>query len=608
MTDDTTPKDHSTSAFDPLEWLIQDEIIPAESQSPHPATLRPESSSANLEKDIDTIIARIEATATDITAGYAPWRDLGFALSDALGENGRPYYHRLSRLNPDYKQTETDRQYNRCLRSKGHGITIRTFFQLAKDHGISISVPRNISPISPVSPSGEIGDLEEKEDNPHTSETPTFSDRINISTLPELLCQIADCATSVQDADLLLLGSIVSISACLPNISGLYADREVFPNLYLFISAQASAGKGRLSLCRRLVEPLHDSLRELYSAEKQQWREKKNEWEAGSRIGEQPAEPKRHVIIIPANGSSTAVYELLHDSDGRGLIFETEGDTLANTFKSDYGNFSDGFRKAFHHETISYTRRKDKEFVEIKAPRLSAVLSGTPRQIHSLIPDAENGLFSRFIFYTLSTRIIWQDVFAHTDSNQNSLDARFLALGHQLRQYHDILAAGKLRRFTLTPDQAAVFNTFFETAQQEAYTAEGTDIVGSVRRMGLITFRTAMILSSLRAWDEGLYSGPITCSQIDFQTVMTIIPVLLEHTRRVFNQLPVSDSGTGYSRNEISFHFLSALPHQFDRRQYLDTARSLAMPAKTAEKHIARFLAAGKIIRLRHGCYQKKEK
>jgi hypothetical protein len=43
-------------------------------------------------------------------------------------------------------------------------------------------------------------------------------------------------------------------------------------------------------------------------------------------------------------------------------MFETEGDTLAQTFKSEHGNYSDGFRKAFHHEKISYLRRKDREF------------------------------------------------------------------------------------------------------------------------------------------------------------------------------------------------------------------------------------------------------
>lgn len=72
------------------------------------------------------------------------------------------------------------------------------------------------------------------------------------------------------------------------------------------------------------------------------------------------------MLFIPANSSATAVYQVLNDNGGQRLMFETEGDTLANT--SDYCNYSDGFRKAFHHETISYKRRKDREYVNIRNP------------------------------------------------------------------------------------------------------------------------------------------------------------------------------------------------------------------------------------------------
>ena len=132
---------------------------------------------------------------------------------------------------------------------------------------------------------------------------------------------------------------------------------------------------------------------------------------------EKPGKPPEKMLFIPANNSSTGAYQLLGDSDGKGLIFETEGDTLAQAFKSDYGNYSDGFRKAFHHETISYYRRTDREFVDIESPCLSAVLSGTPKQVSALIPNAENGLFSRFIFYFMNVKTNWKDVFADTTEN-----------------------------------------------------------------------------------------------------------------------------------------------------------------------------------------------
>jgi hypothetical protein len=104
---------------------------------------------------------------------------------------------------------------------------------------------------------------------------------------------------------------------------------------------------------------------------------------------ERPQEPPLHMLIIPSNNSSTGLFQILNDNSRIGLMFETEGDTLAQTFKSEHGNYSDGFRKAFHHETISYLRRKDREFVELENPRLSALLS-----VREAVPKVGQASFS----------------------------------------------------------------------------------------------------------------------------------------------------------------------------------------------------------------------
>ena len=157
-------------------------------------------------------------------------------------------------------------------------------------------------------------------------------------------------------------------------------------------TTRASSGKGRLALCRYIVEPIHDRLREINETEVMEYKQKLAEYNAAGKKKasmEKPEEPPMRMLFIPANSSATAVYQVLGDNGGAGLMFETEGDTLANTFGSDYGNYSDGFRKAFHHETISYIRRKDREYVNIKNSRLSTLLTGTPRQVLNLITDAE---------------------------------------------------------------------------------------------------------------------------------------------------------------------------------------------------------------------------
>ena len=127
---------------------------------------------------------------------------------------------------------------------------------------------------------------------------------------------------------------------------------------------------------------------------------------------EKPIEPLIQLLFIPANSSASGAFQLLNDNQGKELTFETEGDTLANTFKSDFGNYSDGFRKAFHHEKINYYRKTDREYVDLESPCLSTVLSGTPKQVLNLIPSSEDGLFSRFMFYYMNMQPVWTNVFA----------------------------------------------------------------------------------------------------------------------------------------------------------------------------------------------------
>uniref|UniRef100_UPI001CF87561 DUF3987 domain-containing protein n=1 Tax=Penaeicola halotolerans TaxID=2793196 RepID=UPI001CF87561 len=90
--------------------------------------------------------------------------------------------------------------------------------------------------------------------------------------------------------------------------------------------------------------------------------------------------------------------------------------------------YSEGLTRAFHHETIPYYRRTDREFVDIESPCLSTVLTGTPKQVSALIPNAENGLFSRFIFFFMNVRPVWKNVFA--SQTDNGLGDYFDALGN----------------------------------------------------------------------------------------------------------------------------------------------------------------------------------
>jgi hypothetical protein len=287
---------------------------------------------------------------------------------------------------------------------------------------------------------------------------PTFPETI-YPLLPDFLRQITNYANSGEDADLLLLGSLVVISACLPNVYGIYGGVTVFPNLFLFVTAQASAGKGRISLCRRLVEPIHRRLRE--------------------------------------------------------------------TNKPEYGEY----------------KRQQAEYVANKKN-----------------PDAENGLFSRFIFYFMNVRLVWNDVFANDGAD--TLDTTFCRIGEQFYDLYKILQTSSPIRFCFSKPRQDEFNAFFDGIQKQYAALFGLDIVASVRRLGLITYRIAMILTTLRICDDGNISTTMVCNDADFRTALAMVNVLLQHTAKVFQTLPQQNPQSA-SDNEpelLRRQFLDALP------------------------------------------------
>ncbi|MEI6767189.1 MAG: BT4734/BF3469 family protein [Bacteroidota bacterium] len=99
----------------------------------------PVNTNLSLEKDIQKVTEQVEAARLDMTSDYNNWRDIGFALCDALGESGRGYFHRISRFNPEYNSEICNEQYTKCLQGTGSGIKIRTLFFMAKNQGIDIT-------------------------------------------------------------------------------------------------------------------------------------------------------------------------------------------------------------------------------------------------------------------------------------------------------------------------------------------------------------------------------------------------------------------------------------------------------------------------------------
>jgi predicted P-loop ATPase len=95
-----------------------------------------------VQTDFDLIIQEIVSRRIDITGDYHTWLRIGFALADKFGEGGRNYFHQVSQIAADYNPRVTDKQFTNCLKARKSGITIASFYYLAKQAGITTVSPQ----------------------------------------------------------------------------------------------------------------------------------------------------------------------------------------------------------------------------------------------------------------------------------------------------------------------------------------------------------------------------------------------------------------------------------------------------------------------------------
>jgi hypothetical protein len=127
-------------SYDPAAWFNPNAATYSKLTTDRPATYTP-APRRRIEGDnaakVEAILQQIEASRTDITDGYDNWFAIGCALANEFGENGRDYFHSISRFNPTYYsgKINPDKQFSECLQGK-YKYTLGTLFEIARRYGI----------------------------------------------------------------------------------------------------------------------------------------------------------------------------------------------------------------------------------------------------------------------------------------------------------------------------------------------------------------------------------------------------------------------------------------------------------------------------------------
>lgn len=420
--------------------------------------------------------------------------------------------------------------------------------------------------------------------------TPTIPDAI-FETLPQLLREGTSAFDDRRKRDVFFTSALAIMSGCLPDVTGVYGQERVFPHLFTFTIAPPASGKGVMKNAKRLADKHHQNvleqskgLQQRHEAELQEYKNTCAKLKKGEDVPEKPIPPPFKIVFIPADCSHSRMIEHLMQNDGQGIICETEADTMSGAKKQDWGDYSPSLRKAFHHEKITFTRKTNNEYIEVNEPRIAVALTGTPNQAPGLISSAEDGLFSRFLFYAYKNEITWQD--PSPIGKTIVFNDHFEKLSFQVLDIINFLSLSPTE-INLTAHQWAQLNTTFNTMLTDVTIYTSEDAASIVFRLGLVLYRVCMIFTALRKFENSDCTTEYTCTDIDFENALAIVQTYLQHSILMFNNLPKQGDAMQFQGGGDKRKLFEALPSiAFQRKEAVEIAKQFNLSARTVDNFL----------------------
>ncbi len=430
----------------------------------------------------------------------------------------------------------------------------------------------------------------------HQSSSGICFDESVYQNLPECMAIILSLYSERRQKDIVLFSMLVSLSSILLNVSGKYGGNKIYPQLFGFISAPAASGKGLMLISLKILSKVllfvttqnEQSIKE-YATACNHYKKYKQ--------GAKPQKPKDKVFHFPANVYSTAFIELLSNSK-HGIIIESEADVIVKVWNSIAGSCSDVWRAIFSNEKISYYRKKDAEHIEVEGAQLAVLISGTTNQILNLFKSAEDGLFSRCLFYHFDE--IPQFLFPFGNDNEEK-DKQIECLSILVLSIYKASLQGNERVFNFTKPQQTRFCEHFKIELNEFTEFEGSEGAGLVIRGALNAYKIAMILTAMRKPE----TENLICNDDDFNTAMKISEHLINCGKTIYTLLPDQQTNKQTICVTPSEIYNELMPIFFTHHFKAIVENKFGKSGRTAERLLNELLITKKIKRIKQGEYQK---
>lgn len=408
---------------------------------------------------------------------------------------------------------------------------------------------------------------------------------LNKERLPEPLRQMLTQATTREEQDMLLLATLTAASACVPNLYFRYGPtgKRYYANLQCFILASAAAGKGIANQALDMVRVVDDE----------------------------------YPLLLAGDSTLPAFYKRLAAQGGRGYMHESEGSVITDIWKSGTMSYNTALRKAAEHEPISRNRVAGAS--EIKCPQLSMLLTGTFSQYRALVPNVENGYFSRLLTLVIRGAHPFEKRYVSGQAEQSAIPQQ---AGKRLLSLYEQLGTSEEREWSLTDRQKERLGEHLEKEYGTLTELLGENFHSVVLRMAVQIERIAMILTAMRMEptaegqkpEEGMpedHPGArntvILCSDEDYETAEMIGNKLLMHEAVAYRMIDgesveLVPKVKPLNQRKVLFEQLKP---EYQLNELISEAKAQGISRRSAIRWNELWQDEGLIEKVKHGNYKK---
>ena len=395
---------------------------------------------------------------------------------------------------------------------------------------------------------------------------------LDMQKLPESVQQMLSLASTPEEQDIILMATLAAASACVPKMYFTYGPtgKKYYANLQCFILAAAASGKGIANQVLEMVRVIDE----------------------------------QYPMLIAGDSTLAAFYKALEEQGGCGYMHESERSVITDIWKNAAANYNTALRKAAEHEPISRNRVKGAS--EIKNPRLSMLLTGTFGQYKALVPNVENGYFSRLLTVVIRGTNPFDKRYVSSKGGQSAVPK---IVGQRLLRVYESLLCGDEREWSLTEAQKERLGEHLETEYGTLISLLGDNFHSAVVRMAVQIERIAMVLSAMRGGENNrpCMVDTLYCSDQDYETAEIIGNKMLMHMAAAYRMIDGDAQECvpeikPLDQRKVLFEQLKG---EYALGELINEAKSQGVSRSSAIRWNNQWIEQGFITKENHGNYKK---